>query len=577
MSLYRSFEDLEKIDAELANYFKQKEDAIRWCMAIEGPIAQWVNSQPRGEGGKALWELVWFASVRKGVFDEKVPRNKQAEILTKFCPAAFCKPENSMSYDPAKEAKALQTSMEHYSHINSIKLFDTLPYASTIRKSVNEIEALLDGQQLPPPPVQQTPTIEERVEAYLRNTVNEVKNSFPRSIVNRRKDFGGGIVPELSVTKYVSQDFLDKDKPSHVVAYEFVDTKLTTEKLYAFNGKYGTNSLTRHIKLYVVSPFGFDKEVMRVAEDNCIGLVLVNRNVEMTTSSYKVQRSIEDYSQRQHDINVLLGNSTMSSAFMIYDTARGSLTTSLADSLVSEQITVKPGLIIRVPFLRNEEIERMADNVTKSQVEGQKKRLATLCGDIHKKVLGQPCINIIDLEINPYTIAKELGISYLYTRLPSEDQLGYLDVNTGTIYLQPIETYYHRDRFTIAHELGHHQLHLSLFRQYHYTSIGENNTTINEDAAVRKGELRWFEHHANYFAACLLMPKALVKELYAKLHYIYLHERYGDRFGPLYYNPEQIETFESYHNVVERMAKILNVSTQAMHLRLKKMGLLITP
>ena len=42
-------------------------------------------------------------------------------------------------------------------------------------------------------------------------------------------------------------------------------------------------------------------------------------------------------------------------------------------------------------------------------------------------------------------------------------------------------------------------------------------------------------------------------------------------------NPEQRETIDSYQNVVCRMAKILHVSTQAMTLRLKKIGLLKMP
>ena len=94
---------------------------------------------------------------------------------------------------------------------------------------------------------------------------------------------------------------------------------------------------------------------------------------------------------------------------------------------------------------------------------------------------------------------------------------------------------------------------------------------------MTKDELSWFEHHANYFAACFLMPSKLVYELYAILHYEHVQKKYGDKLGSIYYNPEQPETFDSYTNIVVSMAKILCVSQQTMTLRLKKMGLLKMP
>jgi Zn-dependent peptidase ImmA (M78 family) len=313
-----------------------------------------------------------------------------------------------------------------------------------------------------------------------------------------------------------------------------------------------------------------------LAEEKCVGLVLVNRNEAMTPDSYIVQRSIEDYAQWQCDMEVLKGQRDMTTTLMIYDSQRSVLTSSLSDWLLSEHIGVKPSTVIKALYLTNDNIESKADELTRHQVEEQKRRLTMLCGDINKKVLGQPLIYLIDLEIDPFIIAKELGISYIYTNLPNE-QLGYLEVNTGTIYLKPFENNYHRDRFTIAHELGHYQLHLSHFRKYNYTSVGESYSTINDGATVTTGELKWLEHHANHFAACLLMPKELVLALYIKLHCIYLQQRYGDKLAPLYYNPKQGETLDSYHNIVERMAKILNVSTLAMHYRLKNLGILNCP
>lgn len=574
MSFYRSFKDLEKIDAELAHKFKQKDDAVRWCMAIEGSISQWVKNQKRGEGGKGLYEVVCFASVRKGVFDESMPRNKRAEILTKFCPDAFRTPENAMSYDPAKAAESLQSSMEHCKYVDAIKNFNLQPDSSLIRKYVSEIEALIDGQPLPTPPEPQLPTIEERVEAYLCKDVVAREGESIYQSVDVQKSFGDGIVPALSVSRYKSERFMNEDKPSQVDAYEFHHAKLSTNELYSYCGKYGP---LRHIKLYVVSPFAFDRDVIKLAEEKYIGLVLVNVNEEMTENSYIVQRSIEDYAQWQLNMGVLTGQRPMNSTLMIFDGESSNLTTSLADSLVADGFAVAPECIIKAPHLTNAYIESQADNLSRKQVDALiEKRFPLLTNPI-MTTLGNYTANILTLEVDPAIAAQDLGVAYEYKELESDKQLGYIDIDKETIFLKPLSDNYPRDRFTFAHELGHYLLHLSCFKQYCYSSVGETDETINQSVAMSKGVLSWVEHHANHFAACFLMPQRLVYKLYTFLHHEYVQKKYGDSLGPIYYNPKQAETFDSFRNVVVRMANILCVSSQAMTLRLRKLRLLKMP
>ena len=554
---YKKFEDLAKIDPDLANCFRQKGEAVRWCMAVEGPIAQWIKSQERGEGGKALYELVWFASERKGIVEKDIARNKRARLLTTFCPDAFRTAENAMSYDPAKEAKALTSSMEHCKYIIEIKNFNRLFDASNVRRYVNEIETIIDNQQLPPPPESQTTTIEERVETFLRNDVVEHGYGTSYQRIDVKKDFGDGIVPGLSVSVYHSKEFYDDDKPSHVEAYEFVKERLSTEKIYAYVGKYESK---RNIKLFVVSPYGFDKEVISLAEDKYIGLVLVNMNEEMSQESYIVQRSIEDYSQRQFNMDVLSGRHSMNSALMIYDAEKCCLTSSLADSLVSNGIAVYPDRIIRAPYLSNPDIEEAAEKITRDQVQKYLSMLHQQPGQIYGYPDKHP------FEIDPYAIAKEQGITCIRKEMSSRNQLGYLDVKTGNIYLKPLCDNYPRERFTLAHELGHYMLHLAHLRKNNYTSVGETSETIGEcKTTISKGELKWYEHHAN------------VEALYKQLHNQYIHQIYGDEYGPLYYNPLQKETWSSYNILVGNMAMIFNVSQEAMQIRLKKLGHLKMP
>lgn len=417
MTIYKSFSDIQKIDAELASSFNQPDDAVRWCLAIEGPVSQWVNEhKKRGDGGKGLWEIVCFASVRKGIFDVSLPRKKRAALLVRFCPCAFCEPEMKMAFNPDKEIRALQTSMEHSKYKDELKKFDKLCDSNITRLYVNEIEALLDAQTLPLVHEEEPPTIEERVEYYLRSSYNYDETVFPCYRLHIRKDYGNEIVPGISLAMYQRPTFLDNDKPSIVWTYEFIEGTLTPDKLYAYIGKYATHRGL--FRPYIVSTSSFNRHIINIAETNRVGLVLVNRNAPMTKDSYIVERSIEDYAQRKNDMEVLRGERYMRTTLMIYDSEHRFLTSSLSDWLVSENIGVKPGSVIMAPYLTNDFIERKADELTKCQVEKQMKQLEMFCVD-NKKICGQPCINFIDLEINPYIIAEELGISYVFKELPT--------------------------------------------------------------------------------------------------------------------------------------------------------------
>jgi len=105
-----------------------------------------------------------------------------------------------------------------------------------------------------------------------------------------------------------------------------------------------------------------------------------------------------------------------------------------------------------------------------------------------------------------------------------------------------------RQRFTIAHELGHYILR-------HHVGTGENvlvdRGVMGERGALASQGIDPKEIQANQFAACLLMPSRLVRQEV---------ERFGTT--PL-----------SDANVSE-LAKTFKVSEQAMTIRLTKLGLL---
>tara|TARA_B100000378_G_C18031236_1_gene407572 strand:+ start:1262 stop:1630 length:369 start_codon:yes stop_codon:yes gene_type:complete len=64
-----------------------------------------------------------------------------------------------------------------------------------------------------------------------------------------------------------------------------------------------------------------------------------------------------------------------------------------------------------------------------------------------------------------------------------------------------------RQRFTIAHELGHHQLHLPLLEK----GVHVDKAIFRRDQSASKG-VQPYEIEANHFAAELLMPKKLLMQ-----------------------------------------------------------------
>jgi Zn-dependent peptidase ImmA (M78 family) len=118
-------------------------------------------------------------------------------------------------------------------------------------------------------------------------------------------------------------------------------------------------------------------------------------------------------------------------------------------------------------------------------------------------------LKINELPIPVEEIAKKRGLEIKAYDL-GEDISGALiiDRGKGTIGYSPKESKV-RQRFTIAHELGHYELH----KQETGLFIDKEFKILFRDGNSSKGEIKK-EQEANAFAAALLMPeKLLVKEI----------------------------------------------------------------
>lgn len=102
-----------------------------------------------------------------------------------------------------------------------------------------------------------------------------------------------------------------------------------------------------------------------------------------------------------------------------------------------------------------------------------------------------------------------------------------------------------RQYFTLAHELGHYFLHISIIKD-NGIIVDEENILDGNSALFRMDEPRsnqQIEREANNFAAALIMPEQFVRKVWDKL------------------------------KNVEECANIFNVSILAMSIRLEKLGL----
>lgn len=105
-------------------------------------------------------------------------------------------------------------------------------------------------------------------------------------------------------------------------------------------------------------------------------------------------------------------------------------------------------------------------------------------------------------DFNIKRVVTELGGNYTY-----DDNNEWYDIDSGgievkgkgdfTIYLSNL-TSEKRDRFTIAHELGHYILH---------SEIGKKSIRVQ-----RSGKQERYEWEANWFAAGFLMPEDKIRE-----------------------------------------------------------------
>ncbi|GGA90132.1 ImmA/IrrE family metallo-endopeptidase [Puia dinghuensis] len=145
---------------------------------------------------------------------------------------------------------------------------------------------------------------------------------------------------------------------------------------------------------------------------------------------------------------------------------------------------------------------------------------------------------LFSIPVDPVTLANNIGIK-VNNAVFSDDNLSGLIAKRGSnisILVNKSDPPY-RKRFTIAHELGHHFLHLLSDGEFVDKKVDLFRDTEGGDQSKRT------EVQANQFAAALLMPSELVKLEYQR------------------------------NNDITDLARKFNVSEEAMGYRLQRLRL----
>jgi Zn-dependent peptidase ImmA (M78 family) len=115
--------------------------------------------------------------------------------------------------------------------------------------------------------------------------------------------------------------------------------------------------------------------------------------------------------------------------------------------------------------------------------------------------------------VDPLKIAKALNVKVLNAVFSEENKSGAIAKRGGNfqIFVNANDSPA-RKRFTIAHEIGHQLLHMSLANDSEFVDTEDNFRTNSLTDDAPWSEERQKEYEANAFAAALLMNSTLVQQ-----------------------------------------------------------------
>ena len=246
---------------------------------------------------------------------------------------------------------------------------------------------------------------------------------------------------------------------------------------------------------------------------------------------------------------MLSGERTLSLPFIACDACPNAidgviLHFSMKDLLSKNHFKVNRSQDVKAPILYNDQIEYLAMEYIRPQVDNFLSILQRCCDNSE----------VPQCAIDPYQLASSLGLNYV--RGATGNEMALIDFDRKTVTVSDsVQLHYPCARFGMAHETGHFVLHSGVMEK-----AKKNNQIIHPQ------EKLWMEHHANHFASCLLMPAPVV---YLLFDIFIKRNMLGPVVGQL-----PAKSCCTRECIIAPIARTLNVSIEAMTLRLVKLGLI---
>ena len=520
-----------------AKFFSRGQIDEDWVWIIANRVTAWV----RANGGRCMWDVVWFASVHRGVLVADLSRKDFADLLVTLCP------EVRQDFRGQKDNSGkLLASMYKYGHSSQFDDFDSLSEDAPAKRHVRAVDALFD-EPIPANAQREAPyTMDMLLEQYL----NEYVATGPLTRLIAHPTYGK-YTATFAVEHFLSPEFMMNEAPSATIVFECIDERVTEEQVMILDSQYQRTPVQ---KVVVVSPYEFRHNTYLTAQERNIGLMLIN--LSAPNNHVKVilprpeERSALNFKYRQ----MLTGKSPLTVPMVIDDVEH--ITTSLKDVLKQHGIPVKDDRVLAVRGMTHEEIEAAALQLVSVQVE----RYVALLKDCPVSQTPPVCA------IDPFLLARRLGIAVVPKRLGKFRELAYLDIEKRQIvYAKDIRQYDPSIRFSVAHELGHDHLHNYLFADLLANSHRYLTPTTNADAP----EMRQLDIQANRFASALLMPEAVIREMFR----IYRLKELPQSAPKLVFSLSQRDVY-LYRHIVGPVSRKLGVSMEAAKYRLLDLDLI---
>ncbi len=343
------------------------------------------------------------------------------------------------------------------------------------------------------------------------------------------------------------------DGNDHYLAFRYLQSDHLVSINDCRNWLWGVKRLGYNVRVCLVTDKGYEAEALEYVRNNSFdidGRLILAKFCGDEEQTLVLNRLWTDYSDPRGRMGVLASANPCSGAVLCMNNESYN-----AIGILSElNIPIRQEYEFKCPYIEDEKIEEKA-----------------------LQILNAMQLTAEDLRKEPdylWRIAERAKLKIEFMEMGDEffGEYSYAD---KTIYLN----YHHRlwganvrERFTLAHELGHHFLHRRILEQYNYTTA-EDQDTINVTGASNT-QIRYFESQANKFASFLLMPGKVFAD-YAQEVMLSMNIRKGFVYDDNQYS--QSEGAFNHRTALDFISKVADhfyVSKDAARYRLKNLGLL---